>query len=126
MKSRGNALLVILTVLTGLAATAAAVSLRLDSDSAFRDADERRAQALWLARSAAVQGVARATELSTPEGEALLTVSVKRTPRGTEVVAQAAMAGGTARVEALLGPDRAVRAWEETYGEAAGLVASPK
>jgi Tfp pilus assembly protein PilX len=118
-RPRGHALLLLLAVMATLTALAAVVWMRLDVETRARSGDERRTQALWLARSAAEAGRPGKREVPLSNGTARVTTRMERSGAAQVVIAEAELPGwGTARVEAT--KDRAGQSldWKESYTRA--------
>jgi hypothetical protein len=114
--TRGHSLLLLMVVMAALLGLGAVVSQRLDGELAGRKDEDRRTQAIWLARSAA--STAQPGERKVTVAGAVASVRV-RSGAG-KVEAEAALAGfGTARVEAVLGADGKPVEWREQYERAA-------
>ncbi|MHB8875187.1 MAG: hypothetical protein ACYC8T_15985, partial [Myxococcaceae bacterium] len=99
-----------------VAATGAAVSVRLSVDVESRRAEDRRVQALWLARSAA--SLSRPGTTSVALGRDLAQVTTVVTPGvdGNRVISTVLVEGhGTASVEAVFGRAGAPVVWRERY-----------
>lgn len=116
MRTRGFVLPLLLGAFAALAVIAGVVWMRLDLAAQTARAGERRAQLLWLARSAALQAKNGQREVELSGERAKLTTKVARISGGSRVEAAAVFdRWGTARVAAELGPDGRPRAWQERY-----------
>jgi len=94
MHPRGHALFLVMLLMAALAVTGAILGTRLATDLRASADDSRRAQLLWLARTASAQGKARTTTVVVGRERLSLQVAV----RGGTVTATASGAAGRAVV----------------------------
>lgn len=113
---RGAALPLALFALVVLSTIGGIAWMKLDTEQRLAIDDDRRMQALWLARSAAQVG--KAGTLSVDAGGATLTVQTKLGRDGAQrlVTTEAKHPrAGTARVEAAFATDGTVARWTEAF-----------
>jgi hypothetical protein len=95
------------------------VAMRLSVTSHSRRIEERRAQVLWLARSAAVRAQDGAREVLIEGEKVKVVTAVKRDAVGFRTTVSAAGPWGTARVVASTDRfERKIIDWEETFDRA--------
>ncbi len=114
--ARGSALVLVVAVLAGVAAVGAVLAVRLSVELDGRRADDRRIQALWLARSAAALGRPGKVEVAVGVDHARVTTTVTPRGEGRKVTATVVLERhGTATVEAVIGKVGAPVDWHERY-----------
>jgi hypothetical protein len=117
-------MLLVLGALAAVLAFAGVVWMRLDAERATRLSDERRVQALWLARSAAAAGRAGTREVLLSGGRARVITRVERSAGAPGVTAEVEVpGGGKARVEVRSTPAGQPSGWQESYTRGEGSVA---